>query len=50
MPKPSGMVMPGAWNFKGASIKLIPAIRPAQNIELKIAMIFFILISKYIYK
>lgn len=42
MPKPNGMVIPGAWNFNGASKKLIPLINPAQKITQKIAINFFI--------
>lgn len=42
IPKPSGMVIPGAWNFSGASKKLIPPINPAQKITQKIAINFFI--------
>ncbi len=42
MPKPNGMVIPGAWNFNGASKKLIPPINPAQKITQKIAINFFI--------
>jgi len=47
MPKPRGMVIPGAWNFSGASRKLMPAINPAQKKVQKTAKYLFISEDKY---